>query len=213
MVSGSSENTELEIRHDLWEAKKNNILIKLGWIPSHTSIKGNEMADTLAKKSLDLDHINFNLVEYRNILPNIKSDIYELWEEEWRELCVLKGQHLYRLLDHFPKKPWFSESQLNKSKLSTYSRLRIGHCYSKDHLNRIGLVESPLCDCGAVANLNHIFFECAINKGVRDKFYIDIIKCFNPLAMVLNLNCILRETADCVVLLVCKFLKDINCKL
>lgn len=49
--------------------------------------------------------------------------------------------------------------------------MRTGHCLTREHQYRIGVSDFPFCDCGAVEDLNHIFFQCPINcDGVFDLY-------------------------------------------
>lgn len=41
--------------------------------------------------------------------------------------------------------------------------MRSGHCLTREHLFRLKLRDDPLCDCGSVDHLDHIFFECPIH--------------------------------------------------
>ena len=55
----------------------------LEWIPSHTGIEGNEKADNLAKKALELPTINpipLSLTESNRL---ITEHYRQLWQQEW----------------------------------------------------------------------------------------------------------------------------------
>ena len=55
----------------------------LEWIPSHTGIDGNEKADNLAKKALELPTINpipLSLTEFNHL---IREHYRQLWQQEW----------------------------------------------------------------------------------------------------------------------------------
>lgn len=203
----AADSIQLKARQTIWTAYKENIIIELGWIPSHTGIKGNEIADRLAKESLTKDDITFKLVEYKDILPNIKNDIKLLWEEEWKEISKIKGKQLFNLMNKLPSKPWFYEINLDRQKISTICRMRIGHCCTQQHLNKIGVSESPLCECGKIGNLQHILLECNINRPVRDKFYFEMLQCLQPSQSVLNLECMLSNPSASSASIICSFLK------
>jgi len=59
----------------------------------------------------------------------------------------------------------------NRKIITTIIRMRTGHCLTKEHQFRIGVADSPFCECGTIENLNHIFFQCYINSdGVFDLY-------------------------------------------
>ena len=58
--------------------------IWLAWIPSHMGIPGNDIADRLAKDSLDIQHLA-NHISYsiEEALPQINNYIIESWQAIW----------------------------------------------------------------------------------------------------------------------------------
>ena len=63
------------------------------------------------------------------------------------------------------KKKWFSKlPYTNRRHITSIIRMRSGHCLVGEHLHRIGIRDSPYCECGNIETLDHIFFECPITK-------------------------------------------------
>ena len=54
--------------------------------------------------------------------------------------------------------------------------MRTGHCLTKEHLYKIKLKDNPLCECGRIENMDHIFFECPINAIPNLDLYREFIK-------------------------------------
>ena len=59
LLSGNSirEDLVIEMRHLLAHLRNLEIAVQLCWVPAHIGIKGNEVADKIAKKALKQDHI------------------------------------------------------------------------------------------------------------------------------------------------------------
>ena len=56
-----------------------------------------------------------------------------------------------------------------------HTRLRLGHCGLNVHLNRIGVVESPLCPCDRdVETVAHFILNCASYDAARRKMLSNI---------------------------------------
>ncbi|KAH0814040.1 hypothetical protein GEV33_008751 [Tenebrio molitor] len=52
----------------------------------------------------------------------------------------------------------------NRSLIATMLRLQTQHARNPTHLFRLGIKNSPLCECGEVGTLNHIIFSCPQNN-------------------------------------------------
>ena len=91
------------------------------WIPTHMGIRGNDLADQAAKNSAGRPQ-EFIPIPYRDLIPNIKRRIYELWEESWRE----ERRHFYLLK---PKTGYWSEDTRKRTRRDevVINRFRLGH--------------------------------------------------------------------------------------
>jgi hypothetical protein len=137
------------------------MVIEIAWIPSHSGITGNEKVDTLAKmaaQSNDHSNLIFQPADFFSVaIRNVQME----WEQSW--VSSPKGNH-YKAVNglNIPSKPWFYKKNYSKPSVSTLCRLRIGHCVVASHLHRIGVFQSPMCECGEEPEtINHVFFNCA----------------------------------------------------
>ena len=46
-------------------------------------------------------------------------------------------------------------------------QLQRGYCRLKEYQHKVGIVYSPLCECGAIEEIQHFLFECSMQ---REKF-------------------------------------------
>ena len=58
--------------------------------------------------------------------------------------------------------------------------MRTGHTLSNSHLYKIGVKESPACECGQLEDLDHILFKCPINVIPGVDLYKEIASAGTP---------------------------------
>lgn len=200
----------LSTRKSYLMAKAQNRRVLLVWIPSHTNILGNEKADLIAKTGRDLNRINLTKVDFRDILPSIKSKIHKDWMNEWANTAKIKGVHYANISEGIKKKTWFHDLNLSRKEITTYSRMRIGHCIIPAHLYKIGIRDSPNCDCGELGSLNHIIFECNLHSQNSNRLYT-LLSQNNESPM--SINTILANPTTDNVKNILKFLDTIHLKI
>ena len=78
--------------------------IIFGWVTSHTVIRGNEKADSVAKSALDLLRVKVS-VPYTDFKHHINQYILSTWQDDWsgaeRRNCLVLCLHRSYLLDSF----------------------------------------------------------------------------------------------------------------
>lgn len=159
----------LEIKKSIFSCRTNNKIIQLVWIPSHSGIRGNECADSLAK-SVDSSQIcdmkHFLHLGYD--LQNLARDfLYSSWQHSWDSSSKKKGGLFHSIQPDIPRKPWFYLfKRTPRGAISSICRMRIGHCCSPVFLHKIRVRDSSLCECGIdEGSLEHIFFSCPNNQA------------------------------------------------
>lgn len=162
--SSKSYNPHIyKIRSLLLTCHQSKYVVSFAWIPSHRGIKGNESADQLAREAIECGDLN----PYKNIAEDLlalpKIFLHDAWSQLWASHDVRTGLRYRDIQPTIPVKPWFSKISLSKPATSIISRMRLGHVCTPEHLARLGIVDSPACECGAVpCDLNHIVFACQL---------------------------------------------------
>ncbi|RVE50092.1 hypothetical protein evm_005298 [Chilo suppressalis] len=109
----SSSNAYLiDCRKLLLNCTLKNLNVLFAWIPDHHNITGNEVADKLAKESVNCGDVfpYKNLVNDLLLLPKVHLRIS--WEENWVTSSRVKGKHYKLIQQSIPDKPWFSKIHL-----------------------------------------------------------------------------------------------------
>lgn len=167
-------NNLLTVKADYWtlrtkrlilEGGKNGFDIRLAWIPGHSDIPGNDEADTLANIGRILNIPKVMNIDASEIYNKIKSSLKESFKQNWLMTGLRKNYKYMSIQNMFPERKWFSLLPfVNRRHITTIIRMRTGHCLTGEMLYKFKIADTPFCDCGQIDNLNHIFFECPINK-------------------------------------------------
>lgn len=176
-VNTSNDSITLSTKKLLLEANNSGTKIHLTWIPSHTDISGNEAADKLANIGRSLNVPKNIKIDKADILAVIKHKLTEEFSQKWKTTATNKGGWYSEIVKKFPKTRWFDNLKYARRKdITNIIRLKTGHCRTKVHLNRIGIIDSPLCECGKIENINHIFLACPLRTYPQTDLYTKLVK-------------------------------------
>lgn len=88
--------------------------------------------------------------------------------------------------------------------------MRIGHCLIPTHLHKIGIQESPNCDCGELGSLNHVIFECQVFYQNSNRLYT-LLSQNNEIPM--SINSVLANPTEYNAKSISKFLDAVHLKI
>ena len=162
------------------------------WIPSHSSIDGNELADKTAKEATLLINIDNNIpILHQDFLKKVKKYYYTKDDENW---CSNPNNKLKTIRNSlFDQNPAINFSRKEQSVLT---RIRIGHT-NLSHIHLINKDEPNKCiKCQAVFTTDHLF-QCPALQNIRIS-----------LNLTDNKNVILNNEEKCKIFI--KYLKKIQ---
>ena len=136
------------------------------WIPGHTGIKSNEIADRLANKGRRKTSTFNTLLLKRDVIILINGVIRESWEKEW-----LNTRNNFLRLVKTTTTSWPSVVKNRDQKILT--RVRIGHT-RLTHSHLMERSSPPLCQfCGNDITIFHLLTECHGYTLLRNNCSLD----------------------------------------
>ncbi|KAH0818644.1 hypothetical protein GEV33_004147 [Tenebrio molitor] len=139
--------------------------VAFAWVKGHAKIQGNERVDTLAKAAITTGVEESRLSENDHI-RTFKQQLQTQWRQQWAEYASSSHNVYCKTYPDVPPTPLMYKlrNNQNRSLIATMLRRQTQHARNPTHLIRLGIKNSPLCECGEVGTLNHIIFSCPQNN-------------------------------------------------
>ena len=156
----------LNIQHLFHNLLSSRIEIVILWIPGHSSIPGNNLADQHAKRASSIAP-EFIPCPYTDWTPLIKTKLIEKWKQNWHTSTAK-----LKLIKTEPSKP--QRNPLSRKEEVIINRLRLGHTnfthnYLMDNSVAQGVPPCPWCN-NAALSIKHILIECTSHTVARANF-------------------------------------------
>lgn len=140
--------------------KNKNVSIIFCWIPGHKEIRGNEMADFLAKNAINQTFTIDVQMTLQEKFTQIDNYVEEKWKIFWRSSTT--GLSYRSTFKELFKKP--IRQILPRYKETCITRLRLQHCHLNSYLKIFGFHPTGLClYCGTPETVEHFLTECKNN--------------------------------------------------
>ncbi|XP_042148312.1 uncharacterized protein LOC121837049 [Ixodes scapularis] len=165
----------LQLAQDILEAtrqascKGHQFIIQ--WIPGHSGITGNVIADRAARNAHESDitvSIPFSKSDANNLIRDIGQEIASsLWRNP--------QYHYSYLYNIDPKLRFRAPRGLPRAAETVLHRLRLNVAYTNSYLYKIGRAESSDCaSCGVTHNIEHVLCECKDYSRERELMKTDL---------------------------------------
>jgi ribonuclease HI len=146
-----------DVLSHLDKLKSKGFIVLFCWVPSHVGIRGNEMADTAAKSSVDPCNI---ALPYCDVKKYIEKLAYQKWQSHWDSFILNKLHTVKPVIQSWP----YSSLRRNDVILT---RLRIGHTrFTHRHLI-LGETAPNCTHCYVPMTVRHILIECPLFSTSR----------------------------------------------
>lgn len=147
--------------------------MKIQWIPSHIDIEGNELADRAAVSATTSTQDMFTCLTLGDTLRLAKKEIWSKWLRNYQESCNEKGKYRYQIHNEPENNIWSCTMNLNTHEKITLSRIRSGHCLTKERKYTWKWENTENCDtCGIKEDIEHILYYCSKYNTIRAKHAI-----------------------------------------
>lgn len=173
------EKREKEEKNEIrYRFKKNRVVI--GWIPGHMGIRGNELADSLAKEAIENKRDDRICVPYGDWKSFFKKDMFETTKRRIEREGIYKGKVYFdNYYNRDNNRPWFRKFNVRREIVTLVNRLRSNHYNLNESLARKNFIESARCECGAeIQDIEHTLWNCNMYDEERIKLY-ERMKRFN----------------------------------
>ena len=135
------------------------------WLPSHTNIRGNELADLEAKSALSLSITNLK-IPHSDFKSNIHQYVIDKCQSVWEKQTENKLQELKP--DFNSKCSFLGYSRQNQTKIT---RCRIGHT-RLTHAYLLTNEQPPVrISCNEPFPVKHVLITCTEIDYIRKKYY------------------------------------------
>ncbi|XP_015924492.3 uncharacterized protein [Parasteatoda tepidariorum] len=129
--------------------------VDIAWVPGHSGILGNEIADALAKAALSRPRI-YDRFTIEDTYQSIKR-IHQLSRQS-----AFKHSKYYTDFLHLSQNKNELLPLSSRHQDVTFSRIRTRSYPTKSKLFRFGLAPDNKCNCGSISDIDHIILECPL---------------------------------------------------
>ena len=146
--------------------------ITIDWTPGHADIAGNEIADRLAKEAAkeaeDMDENQDRVITAVDIKTAVKTSCMKKWQRRWD--LTNSGRELYSHRNTVGLK---NNKLIHQKYPRVVSKLRTGYCLN-EYLHKIGVVDTPYCECGEIESCEHYIMECSETQDLRERLRLKL---------------------------------------
>ena len=154
-------------------SRERGCVIGFVWIPAHSGISGNDLADGVARTASRLPFTVHCGVPLTDLYSSLERDFGYWCCSQWPYVRSTSGRSEYfnRVTFKTPR-PWFAGCRFPRGYISLVTRLRSSHICTGSHFIRMGWDLDVGCSCGAeLKSLAHLISECPLLSEGRPRFF------------------------------------------
>ena len=154
----------LQTRAAVRQLMSEDWIIHFEWVKAHIGIKGNEMADKLAKEAAEDEQlcIIYNRTPLTSAITEQRKDSIIKWQHQWD--ITTKGATCKSFL---PKVE--SRLKLKIPITAEFTSIITGHGKTKAYLHRFKLIDNSQCPCNkGEQTSDHIIYNCEKIENERE---------------------------------------------
>ena len=147
------------------EQELTRIVVYVAWIPGHSGIQYNELADSLAKKRCTGRLFAPDIVSFADAVKLSMDIAKKSWQTKWN--LEVSGSYTRQLIPKVGMKLRLPEE---RDVGISYCRLLLHDTMLMEVAHRTGLSDTPVCECGKdIESAEHFVLYCSISgskKGI-----------------------------------------------
>lgn len=137
------------------------------WIPSHIGVKGNEIADEIAKEAATQSSNSAGKNHYRDLILLLAEHSKNKMNE-----ALTRHPKYFSKAKNFSRRAWFIHSGLDRIRVTLINRVMSGHTKARSHLHRMNIVQEQTCqyyNSNSIETLEHLVWRCPKFNRYRER--------------------------------------------
>lgn len=171
-ISTATSPLILNIKASLFKLYSQDVIIEFLWVPGHSGISGNEVADILATSTKYSVNPPVRKIPSSDIFNILQNNYKQAWQDRWSSVAPDFAKWYRSITPTIPRHPWFVKQPLDRSHIVRFARLRLGHNLLPAHAFHLDLNNSLLCTRHAeetICDFSHILADCPSLSNSRSK--------------------------------------------
>ena len=124
-ISGKTSHILLQLKQLVYQLNKLRYTIVFMWIPAHSSIYGNEKADSYAKEGALRGSLYEREIQASEYFPKITEHVRSEWQKSWESDEL--GRWCFSICPSVSWISWFNDIPASRSFIQNMSRIMSNH--------------------------------------------------------------------------------------